>query len=322
MRAFKANLAVLAGAAMLAFWTNTTPAQQIQQAAATAKAAAVVNGEPISAAEIDHITALMIKDRFKLQPPTDQQRAEVRMEVVMSAIEEALMRQFLAKSGVQMDPADVEKHMAELATNLKNAQPSRTLQDFCRETGHTEAQIRASVTTMLRWGNYVKTRINEADVRKYYGENKEFFDQVQVRASHILVRLAPNASEAERQAAVQKLQALRTELASGKLDFAEAAKKHSQCPTGSGGGDLGFFSRKWMLPEPFAKAAFALPIGGLSEVVPTELGVHLIKVTERKNGEASDFEKIKEDVRDYYVEELRQNILVQERKAAKIDLGP
>jgi peptidyl-prolyl cis-trans isomerase C len=166
----------------------------------------------------------------------------------------------------------------------------------------------------------VKTRINEAEVRKYFDDNKDFFDQVQVRGSHILIRLAPNASEAEKQAATQKLQALRADIVAGKIDFAKAAQENSQCPSKMGGGDLGFFPRKWMLPEPLAKAAFALPVGGISDVVFTELGMHLLKVTDRKKGEPADFEKIKDDVRDYYVEELRQQIITQERKAAKIDV--
>lgn len=320
MRALKAILASLAGAATLALWTDGSTAQPVQQTAAIAKPAAVVNGEPISAAEIDQVTGLMIKDWFKLQPPTDLQRREVRMQVVMMAIDDALMRQFLARSGVKVEAAEVDKHIAELTANLKNAQPPRTLQDFCRETGQTEVQVRDSVTNMLRWGGYVKTRVNEADVHKFYDENRDFFDEVRVQASHILIRLAPSASEAERRAGAQKLQGLRAEIAAGKLDFAEAAKKNSMCPTASGGGDLGLFVRKGMLPEPFAKAAFALPVGGLSDVVPTELGLHLIKVTDRKKGEPSDFEKIKDNVRECYIDELRQTILAQERKSARIDM--
>lgn len=318
MNGLKANRAILAGAAVLALWT-TTAHGQIQRTAGLAKPAAVVNGESIGQAEVDQVTALIIKDQFKLQPATEEQRRDVRAQVVMMAIDDTLMRQFLAKTGIQVAPAEVEKQMAELAENLKKGTPARTVADFCRETGQSEAQVRASVANMLRWTEYVKTKIKEADVRKYYEENREVFDMVQVRASHVMVRLAPNASEAERQAAAQKLAGLRVEIAAGKLDFAEAAKKNSTCPTAPGGGDLGFFPRRGM-PEPFAKAAFALPVGGVSDIVATELGLHLIKVTERKNGTPSDYEQIKEAVHREYVEEVRQNILTQERMTAKIDV--
>jgi parvulin-like peptidyl-prolyl isomerase len=304
-------------------WTGGAWAQApaAPSTAPAGKIAAVVNGETIPEDDVDQVANLVIKDRFKLQQqPTEQQRHDVRMEVISMSIDDVLMRQFLAKCNVKVDPAEIDKHVAELVTSLKNAKPEKTLQQFLKETNQTEDQLRKNIVTMLSWAGYVKMRINEVEVRKYYDENKEFFDQVQVRASHILIKLSPNAPEAERQAAAQKLQALRAEIVAGKLDFAEAAKKNSQCSTAPVGGDLGFFSRKWMLPEPLAKAAFALQVGGCSDVVATELGLHILKVTDRKSGQPSDFNKIKDDVRDYYVEEIRQQILAQERKNAKIEV--
>jgi PPIC-type PPIASE domain/SurA N-terminal domain len=323
MKAEWTKRAILVGAAVLAICTNGVWAQTpaARPAAPAGKVAAVVNGENIPEEEIEQVTNMVIKDRFKIQQqPTDQQRHEIRMEVVSMAIDDVLMRHFLTTCDIKVAPAEIDKHVAELVTSLREAKPPKTLQEFLRETNQTEAQLRQNLHTMLCWTEYVKTRINEAEVRKYYEQNREFFDKVQVRASHILIRLAPNASEAERQAATQKLQALRADIVAGKLDFAEAAKKNSQCPTGPGGGDLGFFSRKFMLPEQLSKVAFELQVGAVSEIVTTELGLHIVKVTDRKKGEASDFEKMKDDVRDYYVEELRQQILAQERKNAKIEV--
>lgn len=324
MRAQWTNRASLVGIAILAISSRAAWGQApaaVSPAAAAGKVAAVVNGETIPEADIEQVANLVIKDRFKLnQAPTDQQRQEVRMEVMNMTIEDVLMRQFLVKCNVKVEPAEIDKHVGELVTSLKNAKPEKTLQEFLKETNQTEEQLRKNIHTMLCWAGYVKARINETEVRKYYDENKDFFDQVQVRASHVMIRLAPNAGEAERQAAATKLQALRAEIVAGKLDFAEAAKKNSQCPTAPAGGDLGFFARKFMLPEPLAKAAFALPVGGVSDIVATELGMHIVKVTDRKKGEASDFDKIKDDVRDYFVEEIRQQVLAQERKAAKIEV--
>jgi parvulin-like peptidyl-prolyl isomerase len=87
------------------------------------------------------------------------------------------------------------------------------------------------------------------------------------------------------------------------------------------GGDIGFFPRKWAVAEPFAKAAFSLKVGELSEVVHTEFGAHLIKVTERKNGTSSTYEKVKDDVRDYFVQEMRQSVIEQQRKVAKVEIN-
>ncbi len=90
----------------------------------------------------------------------------------------------------------------------------------------------------------------------------------QVRASHILV-------EDERLA--NKLY----DRISGGADFGSLAKKHSSCPSGRKGGDLGFFHRGQMVPE-FEKAAFELGVNELSEPVKTKFGYHLIKVTARR----------------------------------------
>ncbi len=91
---------------------------------------------------------------------------------------------------------------------------------------------------------------------------------MQVKASHILV---PSMEEAER---------ILREISSGK-SFEEMARKHSSCPSGANGGDLGFFSKGQMVKE-FEDAAFSLPTGKVSAPVKPEFGYHLIKVTEKK----------------------------------------
>jgi peptidyl-prolyl cis-trans isomerase C len=295
----------------------------VQQTAAIApapasKPAATVNGEIISLAEVD--AAAFGNGPPPPQPLTEAQRRQLRLEVLGELIDDLLMSQFLRKNGPKVNPADVDKELQKLEARVKENKPGATLQDFYRETGMTEAQVRANIMKMLQWRDYVTARMSEADLQRYYTENKVFFDKVTVQASHIVLRLPANAPEAERQAARQKLQELRQEILAGKIDFAEAAKKYSQCSSAPRGGDIGYFSRKWMLEEPFAKAAFDLKVGEVSDVVQTEYGLHLIKVTDRKAGQPSEYEKMKDIVKDSYAEELRQSLLAQERKASRIEI--
>lgn len=90
----------------------------------------------------------------------------------------------------------------------------------------------------------------------------------EVRASHLLV-----GSEAE-------AEQCRNEILEGK-SFAEVAKRVSKCPSGSQGGDLGYFTRGRMVPQ-FDKVAFELPVGELSTPVQTQFGWHILTVTDKR----------------------------------------
>jgi len=65
-------------------------------------------------------------------------------------------------------------------------------------------------------------------------------------------------------------------------DFAEAAKEHSQCPSGSRGGELGSFGPGQMVPE-FDKAVFSGNVGELQGPIQTQFGYHLLEVTSRED---------------------------------------
>jgi len=63
-------------------------------------------------------------------------------------------------------------------------------------------------------------------------------------------------------------------------DFADMAKKHSSCPSGKNGGDLGEFGPGMMVPE-FDKVVFSAKVGTVQGPVKTQFGYHLLEVTSR-----------------------------------------
>jgi peptidyl-prolyl cis-trans isomerase C len=321
------KVAGVAGAWALACVVGRSPAQMPEPAptggvvpvSATAtdvKPAAVVNGEAIPMSELEAV--LKQAGPSPVSVPEEQRKAGQRQALAI-LIDDALMHQFLAKYTQKVSPEEVEKKLGELDAGLKKE--NRSLAEFCRDKGLTEAQIRTNIGYTLRWHTYAQQNVTDAMVEKYYNDFKDFFDGVTVKASHIVLRVPLTAPAADVQAAREKLTALRTEVAGGKLDFAEAAKKNSQCPSAPGGGDIGYFPRKWVVDEAFAKAAFALKVGDVSDIVQSEYGLHLIKVTDRKAGQPSDFTKIKEDVREFCTEDVRQSLLARMRKEAKIEVN-
>jgi len=291
----------------------------LAQTAATrqaAKAVAVVNGVQISQGELDAV--LKVAGPVAVHLP-EAQRKQRQMECVAMLIDNVLMRQFLEKSTNPVAPAEIERRIVEMRTGLK--EQGKSIEEFCQDTNQSIDQLRSSISDYLRWNAYSAQHLRDADVDNYYKENKDFFDGVTVRASHIVFRMLPNATEEEKAKARGTLQQIRQKLVSDPMaDFGAYAKAYSQDPVASKGGDLGWIPRKWF-DEAFSRAAFSLAVGQVSDVVQTEFGLHLIKVTERKAGKASDYAKIKDAVCEFCMEDMRQQILARLRKDAKITVN-
>ena len=277
--------------------------------------AAVVNGAAISMAELEAVVQTSGTLPASLPEP---QRRLCYMQALGMLIDNMLMRQFLAKNVPPANPAEVQKRLADLEAGLK--EQHKSMAEFLHDSHHTLDQLKAEIGEYLAWSAYTSQKVTDADVERYYRENKDVFDKVTVRASHIMLHVPPNAAAADKAKARATLQQIRAKLMSDpRIDFGEMAKQYSQDPQAQQGGDVGWFPRKWVFEESFAKAAFALQVGQISDVVETEFGLHLIKVTDRKPGEKSEFAKIKSAVCDFYLEDLRQQILADLRKTARIE---
>jgi len=145
--------------------------------------------------------------------------------------------------------------------------------------------------------------VSDEDIKAYYEQNQARYRQEeQRRASHILVAVESGASEAAREEARKKAQALAEQAKAPNADFAKLARENSQDPGSAGnGGDLDWFGRGMMV-KPFEDAAFALKEGEVSEVVPTDYGFHIIKLT----GVRPAVVKPLAEVRNEIVEEIKQ----------------
>ncbi len=204
----------LAGAALLAGAAasgraqapvGAPPAAATPAAPAAAKPPAVVNGEVVGKAELDD--ALKQAAGPNPAPLTEDQRRGQAMQVLGMLIDDKLMHQFIAKNAAPAPPAEVSARVAAVEAELKKQ--NKTLQDFYKESGQTEMTFRADCALAVQWDNYAKSKISDADVEKYYKYNKDFFDRVMVRASHILLRIPPNATDADKAKLKEQLNGLR-----------------------------------------------------------------------------------------------------------------
>ena len=136
--------------------------------------------------------------------------------------------------------------------------------------------------------------LNEADLKSYYEQNAaRLSGKEERRASHILINAPKDMPVDDRKKARERADALLAQVRKAPDTFAEAARKNSQ-DTGSApnGGDLDFFARGAMV-KPFEDAAFALNKGDISEVVESDFGFHIIKLTDVKTPKQRSFEELR-----------------------------
>ena len=148
----------------------------------------------------------------------------------------------------------------------------------------TEADLKRQIEWDLTWKKFLARYLTDERLASYFNSHRREFDGTQISVSHILLRPKAGAGPQATAALVQQAQTIRREIASGKITFADAAKKYSTGPSRTAGGRLGFIARHGAMPERFSRAAFALETGQISKPIQTQSGVHLIRCNEIKPG--------------------------------------
>jgi peptidyl-prolyl cis-trans isomerase D len=136
--------------------------------------------------------------------------------------------------------------------------------------------------------------LNEEDLKTYYEQNvSRLSGKEERRASHILINAPKDMSADDRKKARDRADALLAQVRKAPDTFADVARKNSQDGgSAPNGGDLDFFGRGAMV-KPFEDAAFALKKGDISDVVESDFGFHVIKVTDIKAPKQRTFEELR-----------------------------
>jgi len=165
-----------------------------------------------------------------------------------------------------------------------------------------------------------KANVLEREISDFYELNKARFQEPkQIKARHILLNVSKDASGAEDTKVREKALDLLKKAKDGD-DFSELARKYSQGPTASKGGDLGYIKEGQMV-KPFEEVAFSLKKGEIGGPVRTRFGWHIIKVEDIKDA----VDKTLPEVRDEIVGILKKDIsrdMARERILALMDQMP
>ena len=148
--------------------------------------------------------------------------------------------------------------------------------------------------------------IDRESVRAFYEEHPaQFTEPGGVRARHILIGVSPDAAEPDRAEARERARRLRLD-AEGGADFEALAREHSGDPgSAANGGDLGLVVEGQTVSA-FETALFALEPGGLSDVVETPFGFHVIQMVERQADRVVPFEQASGPIRDLLQQQEQQ----------------
>ncbi len=261
---------------------------------------AKVNDTPISRKDFDRSLAVANKQFEKIGSAQEEEKI-VKQEVLDRLIDLELMYQDSIKRGIIVADSLVEENYRGF---LKQFEKEDDFLSFLKEKDMTESDLRKDVQRQIAMRQLqvalqkelrAGITISDKETADFYQNNLDRFKQPeQVRASHILIKVQHDADAATAKKALEEIEQLRVDIQGG-ADFAEIARSHSQGPSNTKGGDLGFFARGSMV-KPFEDAAFNLKPGGLSEVVETMYGYHLILVTEQKAERTAPLDETKESI--------------------------
>lgn len=223
-------------------------------------------------------------------PPESLEKAKI--EIRQSIIDEFIVRHLLDKEIATKKVTATEKEVAEVLESLRAQLPSGvTMDDLLKKNNLDMAKMREEIGVNIRINKLVtqelggKVTASDKEITDFFNKNRDQFKQPEsVHARHILI--AKSAADTDKVKAEKRAKAeeLRKQLVAG-ADFAEMAKKHSDCPSKAGGGDLGTFTRGQMV-KPFEDAAFSQAKQAIGPVVETEFGYHIIQVLEKQGPRA------------------------------------
>ena len=266
-------------------WTATTTPLFAAEAPPPEGTLALVNGVAVTEDQLD-LEFNRVEKQAQMKgnpiPPSDQE--QIKKELLETLINRELLYQESQNKGHIVQPAELDSEFEAIKARFADQQGfNQALTDMNISEADFKEQVKRgmSIQKLLEKEIYEKLVVTDEESRSFYDNNPNFFEKPeQVRASHILIKVAEDDDEETKAAARKKIEGVLEKVAAGE-DFERLARTYSEGPSRTQGGDLGYFDRRKMV-KPFSDAAFRLQPGEVSPIVKTRFGYHIIKVVDRK----------------------------------------
>jgi parvulin-like peptidyl-prolyl isomerase len=294
------------------------------------KMVALVNGAVIYQRDLDDALGRyyqpiggLTADRASAVPQADHNG--IRQQLLENLIDRELLVQEARRQELTVSTARVLRRIERLPAELQPETTAASASNGVDDGG--DAFFRYVRTGMLIERLLEKQlpqigAVSERSARGYYEENAaHFIYPEEVHLRHILVKVPPESTVAERQQAYLRIQAIEQRLAEGG-NFTALAIETSECPSRERGGDLGYLAQDQLYPS-LAQIAFDLNPGERSGIVESPAGYHLLLVTERRPARQLLFLMVREELQKRlraerqhkaarrYIRELRKNASIE-----------
>jgi len=295
---------------------KAVPAEQAAQPAAPAPpkpmpaqlpaVLARVNGEDVTKADFDRLITNM--EASARQPVPAERRDEIFRKALDQLVTYKLLLQATRARKIDVTDEEVESSIKQMRSQLPNEQEFKkalAARGMTLERLKADTRLDISINKMMEAEAATQPAPADAQVRDFYDKNPDKFKQDEAcRASHILFKVEESADAATKKKVKDQAESVLKQARAG-ADFAQLAKKYSADGSAQEGGDLNFFTRGQMVPA-FDQAAFALKPGEISDIVTTQFGYHIIKVTERRPASTVPFEQVSARIKEYLTEQQKQ----------------
>ena len=223
-------------------------------------------------------------------------------------LERLIQIQLLLAKATAADKSEAQETTSNRIAAIKTRYGSEeNLNRQLKAVGTTEQELQSKMmqeaTAQAALERELKVGATDEDVKKYYDDNPSKFEQPEmVRASHILVSTRdPDSNKdlpEDQKAAKRKLAEDLLKRARAGEDFAKLAKQYSDDPGSKDKGGEYQFPRGQMVPE-FEAAAFSLRTNEVSDIVTTQFGYHIIKLSEKIPAKKVELAKVAPDVKEF-----------------------
>jgi peptidyl-prolyl cis-trans isomerase SurA len=275
---------------------------RLAYAEATNRIVAIVNDEIITFHELEKA-----KKNFKPPVPVKEGQEELEKRVLFQLIDQKLVDIQIKRSSINVPPEEVDKALVR----IKEERGLTNAEDFSKallREGLSEPEFRNKIKEQILRYRLISREIGskiiipEDRVREYYQKNKSRFQRTEgVQLAHIFLPVSEKTPPEERLKQKEKIDDIHGRLIKGE-DFAELARKFSQDPSASQGGNLGTFVFE-EIDQSLREVISSMKPGEFSQVLQSPQGWQIVKVIDFKGGKEISFDEAKEQIREELFQE-------------------